>query len=102
MPSSESTLKRSSSLLSGTQDVPESKRQKRPYHHHHRLEHPINTSLHEPAITDDVSVDDLMNRAIATSFKDTGFDQATPVALDCVRQAAEECMYTQYHPRVKY
>lgn len=97
MPSSESLLKRSSSSLSDLQDVPESKRQKRPYHHHHRLQKPINTTLREPAVTNDESIDNLMNRAIATSFKNAGFDQASPVALDSVRQAAEECMYSCYH-----
>lgn len=95
MPSSESVLKRSSSLLSGQQDEPISKRPKRAYHHHHRLQKPVNPALREPAVTDDVSVDQLMDRAIATSLNDAGFDMAHPVALESIRQAAEECTYNQ-------
>lgn len=96
MPSSESVLKRSSSSISNLPDEPLAKRAKRPYHHHHRLQKPLTPALREPAVTDD-SLDQWMGRAIATSLKETGFDLAQPVALECVRQAAEECMSTALH-----
>lgn len=95
MPSSESALKRSSSSLSNGLDGSISKRPKRAYHRYHRLQHPIKPVLPEPAVTDDVSADHLMDRAIATSLKEAGFEMAEPVALESVRQAAEECMYSE-------
>lgn len=95
MPSSESVLKRSSSSLSNQLDEPVSKRPMRPYHHHHRLQKPLAATVGEPAVTDDISLDQWMNRAVAIALKDTGFDQAQPVALESVRQAAEECMFAQ-------
>lgn len=89
MSSSEPGLKRSSSDV--TFERPP-KRAKRPYHHVHHLQRPLTLALREPAVTDG-SLDQWMCRAIAASFKDAGFDMAQPVALECVRQAAEECTF---------
>ena len=97
MLTSESNLKRPPS---DDTFEPLSKRLKRPYHHVHRLQKPLNLALREPAITDD-SLDQWMSRAIATTFRETGFDMALPLALECVRQAAEECMSAQLYLRCR-
>lgn len=97
MPSSESALKRSSSALSDHPHGP-LKHPKR-YHHHHHLRNPLNAPLAEPAVTDDLSLDQWMDRAVATSLRDTGYDDAQPVAMECVRQAAEECTCISHYAR---
>lgn len=87
----EQALKRSSASLSQNSEEPDTKRLRRQYHHHHRLQKPVITGLVEPAITDNVRVDQLMDRVIGRSLRDCGFDLADPVALDSFRNAAEEC-----------
>lgn len=91
--SSEPLLKRPSSSLSELPNESASKRLKRPYHHHHRLQCPVIPIQPEPAITDDICVDHLMNRAIGQSLREAGFDLADPVALDSFRNATEECTF---------
>lgn len=91
MPSEDPAIKRSSSSAPGDLDQAVSKRIKRHYHHHHRLQYPVAPELPEPAITDEVSVDHLMNRSIGQVLREVGFDLADPVALDGFRNAAEEC-----------
>lgn len=88
---SEAILKRPSSSLSEHSGQPRSKRVKRSYHRHHRLHKPIAPVLPDRAITDNASVDGLMNRLVAQSLHETGFDMAQPVALETIRGAAEEC-----------
>ncbi|KAJ9244561.1 transcriptional regulator family: Bromodomain transcription factor [Paecilomyces variotii] len=90
MPSEEPAIKRSSSSAPGDSDQAVSKRIKRHYHHHHRLQYPVAPELPEPAITDEVSVDHLLNRSIGQVLREVGFDLADPVALDGFRNAAEE------------
>ncbi|KAH8424358.1 TBP-associated factor 8 family protein [Aspergillus melleus] len=90
MLTSEPTLKRSSSSLSAQKNGPDAKRLKRPYHHHHRLQNPVNPAIPEPAISDASSVDHLMKRSIGQSLRQSGFDLADPVALDGFHNAAEE------------
>ncbi|EAW09968.1 TBP-associated factor 8 family protein [Aspergillus clavatus NRRL 1] len=89
MVSSENPLKRSSTSPL-QQNAPDTKRLKRPYHHHHRLLNPVLPALPEPAITDDARVDHLMNRSIGLSLRESGFDIADPAALESFRNAAEE------------
>ncbi|KAL2855358.1 hypothetical protein BJY01DRAFT_231681 [Aspergillus pseudoustus] len=66
------------------------KRIKRPYHHHHCLQEPVNPGLPEPAIADDSYVDQVMNRTISQSLRECGFEIADPLALESFRDAAEE------------
>lgn len=82
-----------SSQSSGLVEVAhESKRMKRPYHHHHQLQSPVVRELAEPAITDHATVDHLLTRSIGLSLQDEGFELADAVALDGFRNALEECM----------
>ncbi|KAJ6167210.1 hypothetical protein N7497_000053 [Penicillium chrysogenum] len=85
-----SALKRPSpSLLS--QNSP--KRVKRHYHHHHRLQEPVVLpSTSEPVVQDDTQLDQLMNRAIGQTLKDSGFELADPAALSSLCSATEEYM----------
>ncbi|PKY00759.1 bromodomain associated domain protein [Aspergillus campestris IBT 28561] len=84
-----SSLKRSSSLLDQP-DFTDTKRPKRPYHHHHSLHTPVVQTLPEPAITDDATVDHLMDRSIGLYLRECGFDIADPAALDSFRNATGE------------
>lgn len=94
MVDSQPAIKRSSSSQSERpSEGPESKRLKRPYHHHHQLQRPVTPALAEPAIADNATVDHLMNRTIGQSLRENGFDLADPVALDGFRNAAEECTF---------
>jgi hypothetical protein len=61
------------------------------YHHHHKLQHPLEVTVDEPAVTEDVAVNHLMNRAIGQILTQTGFDLAEPVAMEGLRYATEEC-----------
>ncbi|KAL4953522.1 transcription factor TFIID complex subunit 8 C-term-domain-containing protein [Aspergillus filifer] len=70
--------------------VPDAKRIKRHYHHHHRLNEPVISSLPEPAIADDAYVDQVMNRIIGQSLHSSGFEIADPLAVESFRDAAEE------------
>ncbi|PGH08780.1 hypothetical protein AJ79_05879 [Helicocarpus griseus UAMH5409] len=88
-PSSPLNLKRSSSP--DFKD-PAIKRQRRQYPHHHRLQNPLQTNLPDPAITDDASVDTLLNLSISLLLRDNGFSHAEPVALDSFRNGVEEYM----------
>ncbi|KAL4809903.1 transcription factor TFIID complex subunit 8 C-term-domain-containing protein [Aspergillus unguis] len=83
-------VKRSFSSLSEGPAEHETKRIKRPYHHHHRLREPVISSLPEPAIADDAYVDQVMGRIIGQSLRGSGFDIADPLALESFRDAAEE------------
>lgn len=88
MATSGAQIKRPSSSL----DQKNPKRIKRHYHHHHRLQEPVELpSTSEPAVQDDTHLDLLMNRAIGQTLKDTGFDIADPAALSSFRSATEEC-----------
>ncbi|KAK2779207.1 hypothetical protein FQN52_002503 [Onygenales sp. PD_12] len=71
---------------------PGSKRLRREYHHHHRLQTPVRTGLLEPAITDDASVDGLLNMSIGLVLGEAGFSHAEPVAMDSLRNGVEEYM----------
>lgn len=88
---SDTVLKRPSSSLSSYSQQPNSKRVKRSYHRQHRLQKPVAPALPERAITDNASVDELMNRLVAQSLHEAGYDMAQPVALETIRGAAEEC-----------
>ncbi|OKL57973.1 hypothetical protein UA08_06796 [Talaromyces atroroseus] len=84
------SLKRSSSSsLSPVRD-PAIKRQKRHYHHNHKLHKPIQVQLREPALLDDGIVTHLLERSIGQILTSTGYEIAEPTALDAFRQAAEE------------
>lgn len=89
-PTSSSPRKQSSPTPDVKPD-PDSKRPKRHYHHHHRLQSPVYTGLQEPAITDDPSVDSLLNMSIARILNEVGFTHSDPVALDSMRNGIEEC-----------
>ncbi|PYI26164.1 hypothetical protein BP00DRAFT_440206 [Aspergillus indologenus CBS 114.80] len=92
MVESEPTIKRSASSFSPEDGLnpPDAKRVKRHYHHHHRLQSPVNPSLPEPAIVDDVCVDQLLNRSISQYLRTCGFELADPAALDAFRRVTEE------------
>jgi hypothetical protein len=92
MAPSSPAVKRSLSSFSEQQAVPDAKRIKRHYHHHHRLREPVIPSLPEPAIADDAYVDRVMGRVIGQSLRSCGFDIADPLAVESFRDAAEECM----------
>ncbi|KAJ5950147.1 uncharacterized protein N7479_008560 [Penicillium vulpinum] len=69
------------------------KRIKRHYHHHHRLHEPVVLpSTSEPAVQDDTHLDQLMNRAVGQTLKDSGFELADPAALSSLCSATEEYM----------
>ncbi|KAJ6181341.1 hypothetical protein N7519_011802 [Penicillium mononematosum] len=69
------------------------KRVKRHYHHHHRLQEPVVLpSTSEPVVQDDTQLDQLMNRAIGQTLKDSGFELADPAALSSLCSATEEYM----------
>ncbi|KAH8694240.1 bromodomain associated domain protein [Talaromyces proteolyticus] len=85
----ETSLKRSSSSLSSLHE-PHLKGQKRPYHHHHKLQQRVQTDLQEPAIPDDATITHLLNRSIGQVLASTGYEIAEPTALDAFRQATEE------------
>lgn len=88
MASSGLSMKRSPSTFEG----PDGKRPKHHYHHHHKLQTPVASPISsEPALHDETSVDDLMDRSIGQILKDTGFDQAHPAALQSLRLAADTC-----------
>lgn len=68
------------------------KRIKRQYHHHHRLQEPVVLpSTSELVVQDDTHLDQLMNRAVGQTLKDSGFDLADPAALSSLCSATEEC-----------
>ncbi|RAL09091.1 TBP-associated factor 8 family protein [Aspergillus homomorphus CBS 101889] len=90
MVSSEPTIKRSSSSPQVGLDAPDAKRIKRPYHHHHRLQTPVNPALPEPAIVDEACVDQVLNRSIGQYLRTCGFELADPAALDAFRRVTEE------------
>ncbi|KAL5333513.1 transcription factor TFIID complex subunit 8 C-term-domain-containing protein [Aspergillus crustosus] len=87
---SEPTVKRPFLDYSDQLAEPDNKRMKRHYHHHHHLYAPVNPDLPEPAINDDTYVDNVMNRIIGQSLRDSGFDIADPLAVESFRDAAEE------------
>ena len=89
---SDSVIKRSSSSQAELPEGPDTKRLKRPYHHHHQLQSPVTLASTEPAIADHAAVDHLMNRSIGQSLQQSGFDLADPVALDGICNATEEWM----------
>lgn len=103
MLASEPAVKRSSSSQAArpSAEAPETKRLKRPYHHHHQLQNPVNPALAEPAIADHAAVDHLLNRSIGMSLREAGFELADPVALDGFRNAAEECMFGLHLLRIE-
>lgn len=69
------------------------KRIKHHYHHHHRLQEPVVLpSTSEPVVQDDTHLDQLMNRAVGQTLKDSGFELADPAALSSLCSATEECM----------
>ncbi|KAJ5181400.1 hypothetical protein N7449_011547 [Penicillium cf. viridicatum] len=69
------------------------KRIKRHYHHHHRLQEPVVLpSTSEPVVQDDTHLDQLMNRAVGQTLKDSGFELADPAALSSLCSATEEYM----------
>ncbi len=70
------------------------KRQRREYRHHHRLQKPLEIGGLEPAIADGTSVDKLLNLSIGLVLKEVGFSLADPVALDSFRNGVEECMHS--------
>ncbi|KAJ5516148.1 hypothetical protein N7527_007708 [Penicillium freii] len=73
------------------QSIP--KRIKRRYHHHHRLQEPVVLpSTSEPVVQDDTHLDQLMNRAVGQTLKDSGFELADPAALSSLCSATEEYM----------
>lgn len=73
-------------------DQNHAKRIKRHYHHHHRLQEPvILPSMSEPVVQDDTQLDQLMNRAVGQTLKDSGFELADPAALSSLCSATEEC-----------
>jgi hypothetical protein len=82
-------LKRSSSPQFPLHDS-SLKRQKRHYHHNHKLQAPLQAPLRE----DDGTVMHLLERSIGHILTSTGYDIAEPTALDAFRQAAEECTYS--------
>lgn len=86
------SLKRSSSSQPPVRE-PDVKRQKRYYHHNHKLQQPIQAQLREPALLDDGTVTHLLERSIGQILTSTGYDIAEPTALDAFRQAAEECRH---------
>lgn len=89
----EPSLKRPSSSQSPLREEPVSKRAKRPYLHHHKLQQRVQTDLlPEPAIPDDATVTHLLNRSIGQVLSVTGYEHAEPTALDAFRRATEECM----------
>lgn len=99
MLTADSALKRSPFSSQPTESVdaaPETKRIKRPYHHHHQLQSPVVPVLAEPAIADNETVDYLVTRSIGQSLREEGFELADPVALDGFRNALEECMFQIY------
>ncbi|KAI2722772.1 transcriptional regulator family: Bromodomain transcription factor [Penicillium roqueforti] len=74
-------------------DQNHAKRIKRHYHHHHRLQEPvILPSMSEPVVQDDTQLDQLMNRAVGQTLKDSGFELADPAALSSLCSATEEYM----------
>ncbi|KAJ5621469.1 hypothetical protein N7528_006252 [Penicillium herquei] len=86
MASSSLPVKRSASHL----EEVESKRPKQHYHHHHRLHRPIDLpASSEPAVHDEVHLENLLNRSVAHILKDAGFDQAEPAALSALRSATD-------------
>ncbi|KAL4944275.1 hypothetical protein BDV06DRAFT_187724 [Aspergillus oleicola] len=89
MAPSQPAVKRSLSSFSEAA-VPDAKRIKRPYHHHHRLREPVVSSLPEPAIADESYVDQVMSRIIGQSLHNSGFKVADPLAVESFRDAAEE------------
>ncbi|KAE8153163.1 transcription factor TFIID complex subunit 8 C-term-domain-containing protein [Aspergillus avenaceus] len=90
MLAAEPNIKRSSSSLPEQPAIADVKRIKRPYHHHHRLQVPVNPALPEPAINDDAYVGHLMNRSIGFALRESGFEVADPAALESFRVATEE------------
>lgn len=87
----EPSLKRPSSSQSPLRE-PVSKRAKRPYFHHHKLQQRVQTEQQpEPAIPDDATVTHLLNRSIGQVLSLSGYEIAEPTALDAFRQATEEC-----------
>jgi hypothetical protein len=69
------------------------KRLKRHYHHHHNLHEPVLLpAASEPAVQDEVLISHLMDRAVAGTLKEAGFDIADPAALSSLCGATEECM----------
>ncbi|PYH48627.1 uncharacterized protein BP01DRAFT_371554 [Aspergillus saccharolyticus JOP 1030-1] len=85
------SIKRSvSSLPDDGLNVSDTKRVKRHYHHHHRLQSPVNPALPEPAIVDDACIDKLLNRSIGQYLQTCGFELADPAALDAFRRVTEE------------
>lgn len=88
MATSGAQVKRPSSSL----DQNNPKRVKRHYHHYHRLQEPVVLpSTSEPVVQDDSQLDQLMNRAIGQTLKDSGFELADPTALSSLCSATEEC-----------
>jgi hypothetical protein len=88
MATSGAQVKRPSASL----DQNNPKRIKRHYHHHHRLQEPVVLpSTSEPVVQDDTQLDQLMNRAIGQTLKDSGFELADPAALSSFCSATEEC-----------
>ncbi|OJJ44427.1 hypothetical protein ASPZODRAFT_71592 [Penicilliopsis zonata CBS 506.65] len=90
MPSPAPVIKRSSSSGPVPALEPDARRFKRPYHHHHRLLNPVVPALAEPAVTDNVCVEELLNRSIGQALRESGFDLADPAALESFRVATEE------------
>ncbi|CAG8278168.1 unnamed protein product [Penicillium nalgiovense] len=89
MATSGAQVKRPSSSL----DQNNPKRVKRHYHHYHRLQEPVVLpSTSEPVVQDDSQLDQLMNRAIGQTLKDSGFELADPTALSSLCSATEEYM----------
>ncbi|EED12196.1 bromodomain associated domain protein [Talaromyces stipitatus ATCC 10500] len=82
-------LKRSSASQSPIHE-PATKRQKRHYHHNHKLHHPVQTQLREPALLDDGAVAHLLECSIGQILTETGYDIAEPTAIDAFRHATEE------------
>lgn len=84
------SLKRPSSA-SDTGATP-SKKQKRHYHHTHRLERPLDVQVPGAAFGDEPSVDQLLTSSIGLVLSNAGFEYAEAVALDATTRRVEECM----------
>ncbi|EEH03256.1 bromodomain associated protein [Histoplasma capsulatum G186AR] len=90
--SASSPTKRPSSPLDAeSTDHLATKRQRRGYRHHHRLQTRMRPDLlPDSAFTDPSTVDTLLKLSIGILLRDCGFTHADPVALDSFRSAVEE------------
>ena len=69
------------------------KKQKRPYHRHHRLQAPLDLQVEGSVIPDGASVDQLFNFSLGQALREAGFEHADPVALDGFQSCVEARMF---------